>query len=594
MNNEPQRTPLCMEDFLDQEETHYDNETLEVLSNSQTNKSAQRSWWGRIISIEKAGDNVNNAMNETNDGTYHYTRIKARSIFHEPLSFSQKIAMLSNLSTSYNITSISLVLPILSQLYPETVSARTIEIESMLASALLFGMIVGQLAGGALGDMFGRQTAMCFVILLQVSGSLGCFWISSNSDDPGLSIRENLIYWRLLLGIGAGGVYPLAATLSAEQSDKGGNNNGDTCNEERLKESESIENKIFKTKLIALTFSTQGIGFLLVPITTWVVVTSLSEYPELTWKIILGLGSVPGFIILIAMIRYFYSTMKERYANANNSGGENDNLESPSLFNPEYYKDHDHESEQIIFSSQRIDKSGEECNHNNSSKLMYPSYAGSHDINATNQNDDKSIMEAIKSEPKLFTKLLGTAFTWFLFDVLFYGNTLFQPLVTGAVFGSSTESDHIIQELARNNAILIILALPGYFFSIVKLNTQSPRYIQSQGFLFMFILYFLIGFNWDRLTPYPYILLILYGGTFFFANYGPNTTTFMLPSTTFTQTQSRATLNGIAAASGKLGALVGAMVFKPLVEIYGASTVMTICGVVSIGGFILTRLFLEE
>jgi len=225
---------------------------------------------------------------------------------------------------------------------------------------------------------------------------------------------------------------------------------------------------------------------------------------------------------------------------------------------------------------------------------MYPSYAGSHDINATNQNDDKSIMEAIKSEPKLFTKLLGTAFTWFLFDVLFYGNTLFQPLVTGAVFGSSTESDHIIQELARNNAILIILALPGYFFSIVKLNTQSPRYIQSQGFLFMFILYFLIGFNWDRLTPYPYILLILYGGTFFFANYGPNTTTFMLPSTTFTQTQSRATLNGIAAASGKLGALVGAMVFKPLVEIYGASTVMTICGVVSIGGFILTRLFLEE
>lgn len=38
--------------------------------------------------------------------------------------------------------------------------------------------------------------------------------------------------------------------------------------------------------------------------------------------------------------------------------------------------------------------------------------------------------------------------------------------------------------------------------------------------------------------------------TFFFSNFGPNSTTFMLPSLTFPD-QVRGSLNGISAASGK-------------------------------------------
>lgn len=51
---------------------------------------------------------------------------------------------------------------------------------------------------------------------------------------------------------------------------------------------------------------------------------------------------------------------------------------------------------------------------------------------------------------------------------------------------------------------------------------QSPRRIQLQGFLFMTALYAYLGYNFDTLNKYA--LLGVYGATFFFANYGPNTT----------------------------------------------------------------------
>ena len=62
----------------------------------------------------------------------------------------------------------------------------------------------------------------------------------------------------------------------------------------------------------------------------------------------------------------------------------------------------------------------------------------------------------------------------------------------------------------------------GYLISIYLVGKQSPRRIQLQGFLCMAVLYAYIGYNFDSLDKYS--LLGLYGLTFFFSNYGPNTT----------------------------------------------------------------------
>lgn len=57
-----------------------------------------------------------------------------------------------------------------------------------------------------------------------------------------------------------------------------------------------------------------------------------------------------------------------------------------------------------------------------------------------------------------------------------------------------------------------------------------------------------------------------YGLTFFFANFGPNSTTFILPSETF-PAEVRTSLNGFSAAMGKAGAAIGSAMFLPLADV---------------------------
>ncbi len=55
----------------------------------------------------------------------------------------------------------------------------------------------------------------------------------------------------------------------------------------------------------------------------------------------------------------------------------------------------------------------------------------------------------------------------------------------------------------------------------------------------------------------------------------------MMPSMTFSR-PCRSTLNGVCAASGKLGALLGATLFVPLANWLGNDRVMMICATVSV------------
>ena len=113
-----------------------------------------------------------------------------------------------------------------------------------------------------------------------------------------------------------------------------------------------------------------------------------------------------------------------------------------------------------------------------------------------------------------------------------------------------------------------------------------------QGFGAMAVLYLTIGVFWSRLRQSPAILIVLYGLTFFFANYGPNTTTFVLPSLVFTNC--RSTFNGVCAACGKLGALVGASLFAPAADHLGDRFVMLLCAVIAVVAFITTKCFVPQ
>jgi PHS family inorganic phosphate transporter-like MFS transporter len=211
------------------------------------------------------------------------------------------------------------------------------------------------------------------------------------------------------------------------------------------------------------------------------------------------------------------------------------------------------------------------------------------------QGSHEGWIQGMFHEPDLVQKVIGSSGSWFLFDVVFYGNTIFQPIVVEAAFGGKggTDGVDLLRKTATNSLILTSIALPGYAvagFIMGKRTcciTQTPRYVMLQGFAAMSILYATIGFNWSYLRGYPTTLVLLYGMTFFFANYGPNTTTFILPSLIF-EKEHRATWNGIAAAAGKFGALTGATLFVPAADTLGNNAIMIVCAIVAFAAYILT------
>lgn len=85
----------------------------------------------------------------------------------------------------------------------------------------------------------------------------------------------------------------------------------------------------------------------------------------------------------------------------------------------------------------------------------------------------------------------------------------------------------------------------------------------------------------------------VYGLTFFSANFGPNTTTFVYPSEVF-PTAFRTTGHGIAAAAGKIGAVAAVFVFANLYVVYGLPWFFGFLAVISFLGFVLTLAIVPE
>lgn len=79
-----------------------------------------------------------------------------------------------------------------------------------------------------------------------------------------------------------------------------------------------------------------------------------------------------------------------------------------------------------------------------------------------------------------------------------------------------------------------------------------------------------MGFGYDKMINHGAkgAFVFLYCMANFFQNFGPNTTTFIVPGEVF-PTRYRSTGHGISAASGKLGAIVAQVGFSRLKDIGG-------------------------
>lgn len=116
--------------------------------------------------------------------------------------------------------------------------------------------------------------------------------------------------------------------------------------------------------------------------------------------------------------------------------------------------------------------------------------------------------------------LLGTAGSWFLFDVAFYGLGLNSSTVLTAIgFAGGKTVYHILYNLAAGNCILICAgAIPGYWLSVATVDTIGRKPLQIGGFCLLTILFIIWGFAYKHISPHGMFAIYVFVQLFF--NFG--------------------------------------------------------------------------
>ncbi|OGT33811.1 MAG: MFS transporter [Gammaproteobacteria bacterium RIFCSPHIGHO2_02_FULL_39_13] len=183
--------------------------------------------------------------------------------------------------------------------------------------------------------------------------------------------------------------------------------------------------------------------------------------------------------------------------------------------------------------------------------------------------------------------LLGTAGAWFLLDVAFYGNAVSSLMIINDIHPHASLLVHTL----ITGFLFLAFAVPGYALAAKYVDKIGRKPLQYAGFFMMALMYAFIAFvpNLENHVP---LFIALFGISFFFVNFGPNTTTFLIPSEIY-PTSIRARAHGISAAVGKLGAFVGVFGLPFLLREFGVFSTMGFMSFVAFLGIFTTMLIPE-
>ncbi|KAG6852628.1 hypothetical protein C0991_010325 [Blastosporella zonata] len=388
------------------------------------------------------------------------------------------------------------------------------------------GTLIGQLLFGWLADVVGHGIELMIIII-------GTFAQALSGEGHAVRIVGVLVVWRFLTGIGIGGDYPLSAVISSEFS-----------------------STRIRGRMMTAVFASQGWGNFAAALVAFIIVSAYKDailndpsiddpvHVDYMWRLLIGLGCVPGAIAL-----YFRLTIPET---------------------PRFTLDIERNVQQAADDIHRV---------------LTGSENSTVDPDAPVQRSD-----APKASWADFRRhfgqwrnmkiLIGTAWSWFALDIAFYGLGLNSSIVLTAIgFGTPlTEGTRLIFDNLRNVSVgnLILSAgglIPGYYFTFLFIDIWGRKPIQLMGFIMLTLIFVAMGFGYDRLISTPSAkkgFVVLYCFANFFQNFGPNTTTFVIPGEVF-PTRYRSTAHGISAASGKLGAIIAQVGFAQLKDIGGTN-----------------------
>ena len=439
------------------------------------------------------------------------------------------VAGIGFFTDAYDIFAINLVTSMLGVVYWQHAAKNPGHIPTTADTAIKVatsgGTVIGQVGFGWLADMVGRKRMYGLELILIIFATLAQ---ALSSSSQAISIVGLLIFWRVLMGVGIGGDYPLSSIITSE-----------------------FATTKWRGAMMGSVFAMQGIGQFTAAIIALITATgfrgSLESAAKVQncsgvcglavdkmWRIIIGFGAVPGCIAL-----YFRLTIPET---------------------PRYTFDVARDAEKAVEDVKAYHSGKAEGKPDEVSR-------------AAVLQDSRVRLDPPKASWGDFWRhygqwkhgkvLLGTAGSWFFLDVAFYGLGLNNTIILQAIgYTGGSSVYHIFRNAAIGNLIIVCAgAIPGYWVTVATVDTIGRKPIQLMGFIILTILFCIIGFAYHQLNHHA--LLALYVLCQFFFNFGPNATTFIVPGECF-PTRYRSTSHGLSAASGKVGAIVAQTVFGPL------------------------------
>ncbi|CAN0886369.1 Probable inorganic phosphate transporter 1-7 [Linum grandiflorum] len=429
---------------------------------------------------------------------------------------------------AYDLFCISLVTKLLGRIYYHGTLPPVV---SAAVNGVAFcGTLAGQLFFGWLGDKLGRKKVYGMTLTLMVICSVASGL--SFGNDP-KSVITTLCFFRFWLGFGIGGDYPLSATIMAEYA-----------------------NKKTRGGFIAAVFAMQGFGILTGGVFAILVSSSFNgstvEQADYVWRIILMVGALP------AGLTYYWRMKMPETARYTALIAKDANQAAVDMA-------------RVLHQDFKLEEAAEETT---AYGLMSKEFLRRHGLH-----------------------LLGTSTTWLLLDISFFSQNLFQKDIFSAIgWIPPAETMNAIEEVLRiaraQTLIALFSAVPGYWFTVGLIDVMGRFAIQLMGFFFMTVFMFALAIPYEHWKHKDNRIgfVIMYSLTFFFANFGPNATTFIVPAEIF-PARMRSTCHGISAASGKVGALVGAFGFLFLA--IGVRNSLIVLGVVNFLGVLFTLLVPE-
>ncbi|KAL0083469.1 phosphate:H+ symporter [Phycomyces blakesleeanus] len=422
---------------------------------------------------------------------------------------------------AYDIFAINLVSTMIGFVYfAENNSQTPHNVDTAIKVSCSVGTVVGQLLFGYLADRVGRKRMYGIELMIIIIGTIGQTLVG---NGPAMSFWAAITFWRIIVGIGIGGDYPLSSVITAE-----------------------FATTKRRGAMMAAVFAMQGIGQLSAGLVGLIATAGYKNAIhadqanlDSVWRIVIGMGAVPGTIAL-----YYRLTIPET---------------------PRFTIDVEQKIEKGISDAKAF--------------IEYGASNGDYTDNIAVARANTSPKASWSDFCRFFGQwkngkiLLGTAYSWFALDVAWYGLGLNNSIILQNIgFAGDGDPYNTVYRVCVGNIIINLLgSVPGYWISVFTIDRLGRKFIQIMGFTMLTIMFIILGFGYNAiLAKSSTLFIVLYAITQIFFNFGPNTTTFIVPGECF-PTRYRSTAHGISAASGKVGSIVAQVGFGLLKDIGGSN-----------------------